>query len=390
MLKYWFKNRFILDLLLSIVLSLLFIFAFFFTTNANYNKVCSDYDVCLNSNVDYHIPTPSVTQLEEIKNKSFVDDVFGYYFTSTSVSGTKSSKTNIVMSNQMNSISLTPFNDNTLIKSVEKDANYALIDEKASNNLGVDVGSKIKFAIGTYNLEFTVSAIYKNTSLFDDGVILIDFSGSTKEAYESKVSSNSYSAAFIKCNNGEQCEEYLKNYIPLGRLRDRSEFSTDEEYNAYNNAVMSGNYSNEITNYYSLRSVAISESNKAKNSETVMCYIGASVVGILYIVICLMLRNRKSEKIYFSNVLKNKEAIKKYRVSSLLTALIVYCSSVFLFQLLFKEFMVVAIPTAIASALFIVAFVIDICLDKKYLLVNKKADVKIEQKNESNSKQNHS
>lgn len=94
MFKYWIKNRFAFDIVASLFLSLLFCFAFILPSNLNYNNLNSENSLYLNSEIDFQIPNPSVTQLNEIKAKSFVEDTFGYYLTKTNLTGNKSSKVN--------------------------------------------------------------------------------------------------------------------------------------------------------------------------------------------------------------------------------------------------------------------------------------------------------
>ena len=380
MFKYWAKNRLLLDFILSIVLSSVFVFAFFYPQHSRSQKISSNNDVCLNSNIDFQIPNPSVDQLNEIKNESFIKNVFGYYYTSTSFTGKKNSKVNLLMSDQIENLSFTTFNKNMVVKSADKTQKFAYLDERAASDLGVGLGDQISFNIGSANLGFTVCSIYKNTSLFDGGTVVVEFSGDVKTAYESKTSSKSYSAAFLECSDVTQCSNYLNSYIPLGRLRERSEFDTDEEYNAYNNAVMSGSYSNEITNYSAKREFASTQLDKAKTSTIVMCYVGAVVVGVSYFVINEILRSRKSEKNYFSKVVKNKKSIKTYRIASFIFSFLLFAGLTLLSQLLFKNILMIVVPLIIASGLFVVTLLINLVQDRKYILVKNKNESSIIQK----------
>ena len=293
MVKYWIKNRLVVDLLIAAVLSLLFSFAFVYPSNNNCLNVQNENSIYLNSDIDFQIPNPSVSQLSEIKAKTFIQDTFGYYLTKTTSKGNKSSKVNFLMSDTMGSLSMTMFNDKTSISSISKTSNYAYVDLIAADSLGINCGDELSVTIAGSTLKYIVCGIYEDNSLFSEGTVLVDFSGDIKTVYEANASSNGYAGAFINASNESECESFLRSYIPEGRLKDRSAFESDEAYNTYNEAIKSGNYANEITNFGSIRIQAKTELASAENTRTTMGLIGSIVVGIIYIISGFILRNRK-------------------------------------------------------------------------------------------------
>ena len=368
MIKYWIKNRFIFDLVIAVALSLLFCFAFVQPQKQKYDKVLDENFVYANSEVDYQIPNPSIEQLTEIKNQSFVEDVFGYYLTKTNVKGNNTSKVNLIMSDTMNSLSFTMYNDKTKLESSnQNETNYAYLDKTAADALKVSIGEEIKITLASTTLSYKVSRIYSANPLFKEGSIIIDFSGELKNIYNANVKSNGYSAAFIKTNNVSECSNYLNNYKPLGRLKDRSEFETDEAYNTYNNAIMSGNYSNEITNFSESRKLAIKEIDSSKNNLIMMSYIGSAISAVALIIFAFILRHRKSEKKYFKDVLKNKKSTISYRTCSLLLGLVVYGLIACLIQLLFNSISLVIIPIVIVLGVYVLIYILDLVQDKSYI-----------------------
>lgn len=372
MIKYWIKNRLIFDLLIAAVLSLLFSFAFVYPSNNNCLNIQNENSIYLNSDIDFQIPNPSVGQLSEIKAKSFVEDTFGYYLTKTTVKGTYSSKVNFLMSDTMGSLSMTMFNDKTSISSITKTSNYAYVDLIAAKALGLKCGEELSVTIVGTTLKYTVCGIYESNSLFNEGTVLVDFSGDIKTIYETNASSNGYAGAFINASNESECESFLRNYIPEGRLKERSEFDSDEAYNTYNDAIKSGNYANEITNFESSRIQANKELSSAKSTRTTMGYIGSIVVGIVYIIASFILRNRKSEDKYFKEVLKNKKTISQYRIASLIFGLVVYVLATVVLQVYFGTLSISLIPLCISATLIFVAYIINVVKDKKYLKIKAK------------------
>lgn len=369
MIKYWVKNRLLFELIITAVLSLLFSFAFVFPSNYNCAKIEDDDSIYLNSNIDFQIPSPSISQLGEIKSKPFVNDTFGYYLTKTNIIGKNNSNINLLMSNQMDSLQLTMFNDSTKIASYSESliGNIAFLDEIAAKKLNVGVGDELTIAIAGQNLKYTTSTIFRKNMLFSEGTIIVDFVGDIKSIYESNLSSSSYSGAFISVSDISECEKYLKSYVPLGRLKDRSEFDSDEAYDIYTNAIMSGDYSNEITNFSKLRNIAISELKSAKLNRRLFSYIGAISIGIVYFIMTMILRSRKSENKYFGNVLKNKKSIITYRICSLVTNTSIFLMLSIVIQLYMNTISITIIPIVISTILFIITYMINITLDKSYV-----------------------
>ena len=369
MIKYWVKNRLLFEFIITIVLSLLFSFVFVFPSNYNCANIEDNYSIYLNSNIDFQIPSPSISQLGEIKSKPFVNDTFGYYLTKTNIIGKNNSNINLLMSNQMDSLHLTMFNDSTKISSYSDSliANIAFLDEIAAQKLNVGVGDELTIAIAGQNLKYTAGTIFRKNMLFSEGTIIVDFVGDIKSIYESNLSSSSYSGAFISASNISECEKYLKSYVPLGRLKDRSEFDSDESYNIYTDAILSGDYSNEITNFSELRNIATSELKSAKLNRRLFSYIGAISIGIVYFIITMILRNRKSENKYFGSVLKNKKSINTYRICSLITNILIFLMLSIVIQLYMNTISITIIPIVISTILFIITYIINITLDKSYV-----------------------
>ena len=194
----------------------------------------------------------------------------------------------------------------------------------------------------------------------------MDFSGATKTAYESVVSSKGYSAAFIKVNDQASCSEYLRTYIPEGRLKDRSEFETDEAFETYKNSILNGNYSNEITNFSNGRVAAKAELKNAIGKRNIFCYIGVGSVLIVYAAISFVLRLRKSEDKYFSKIVKDKNSIVIYRILSCALSTLLFAGlSIGLSAILgFMDFILV--PLILSTSGIILLNLLNTILDKKY------------------------
>ena len=364
MVKIWIKNRMIYDIMVAIILSLIFSFAFVFPNNVAYKNIENENFLYLKSEIDFQIPNPSVNQLAEIKSKPYVNDVFGYYLTKVSIKGNNSSKVNLLISDTMDSLPFTMYNKKTLISSIDKTSNYAYIDKKAADTLNVECGDEIVASIANYNLKFIVCSIYQNNTLFLDGTVLVNFADDVKTMYETNASSNGYSAAFIDASNEDECEKFLKNYIPMGRLRDRSYFDSDEAYNIYTNAIMNGDYSNEITKFESSRKIALKELDTAEKNRTFLIYAGSIVVGICWLLSSFILRKRNFEMTYFKNVIKNKKSIKTYRLCTLFVSVGTFIAFTVVTQMFLSTLLLTMIPIIIILVFFVASYIINIIFDK--------------------------
>ena len=366
MTKYWFKNRLLLGIITGIILAVSYVFIFVYLPNNKVVSIKKDNIIYLNSEIDYQIPNPTKEQVDEIKSLNYVNDVFGYYFTKVSASCDKSEKTNLMLVDNLESMNLTMYNEKNLIDSIENTSKYAFVDEIALKRIGGKIGSTVKINIANTNFDFIICKIYSENKLFKEGSIIVPFSGSIKSLYEAQTSSDAYSAAFIDAEDLNACDNYLKNYIPKGRLKTREEFETDEAYNAYNNAILSGSYYNEITNFADYRKVATKDFDNAMNNLKIMKILGIVAIGVVYIAISELLRFRKSENLFFAKTLKQKNKIKWYRILSMLSEYLFTILFIFGLSLILSVTSITWISISCISS-FIISLIINLLQDRKYV-----------------------
>ncbi len=299
MFKYWIKNRLLCSVILVLVLSVVAA-VFFISPNINTqgeNRLNSG--VYKYSEIDYDIPSPTKAQLEEIAKLDFVDDVFGYYFTESTVKlPDKSVKTKLIFSDHLDSLGMTMYSDERLVEKSEQGLdNPIYVDYKYFTENELSLGDTVKFN----DIEFQVGRVYETNDYYGSAVF-VPLVGEQKAYIESATTA--YSGAYLSVNDESKAETYLRNYKPLGRLRDRDSFDSDEAYQKHYDFWYGASYYNEITSFSAKREMI--QDNSSTN------YIVAfAVAAFAMFATNIVLSLRKREKVYFSKK-KLKSNVKAY------------------------------------------------------------------------------
>ena len=310
MFSYWIKNRSLFTVLASIILVILICLVFINPNIQIYGENRLATNVYSDSEIDFDIPSPTPEQLTEIAKLDFIDEVFGYYYTETNVTvNNKNIKTKLLFSDCMDSINFTMYNDTRLIESSSNVySNSIYIDYEFAKKNNVSLGDTILFN----NIEFQVSKIYE-TNTYYSSAVFAPLVGAQKDFILSR--SKAYSGAYLKVNDLAKAENYLKSYKPLGRLKDRDSFSTEEAYQNHYDSWNSANYYNEITNF----------NDKLQNANVktgINNIVGYLLFVAIIVAINIVLFFRKSEIKYFKSK-KDKKSIKKYYIINEITFVIV-------------------------------------------------------------------
>lgn len=331
MIKYWLKKRSIFSIILALALGAISLFAFSkpnFTAHSENILLTSVYD---KTDINFDIPAPTKEQLIEIKNLEYVDDVFGYYFTDSSLRiGGKSKKTKVLFSDMLDSLEFTMYNDSRLISKLDGLSNPLYADYKFAKDNNVVLGDEIEFN----GIKFQVGRIYE-TNTYYGSAVFVPLIGEQKVLIESV--SKSYSGAYLKVNDTSKSDAYLKNYKPMGRLKTRADFNTDEEYQIHYNSWNNASYYNEITSFNTKR-----ESINLKTEPNF--YIAVVISSLLMIGLYVGLSFRNCEKIYF-NKKKDKKEVKSYYLVAAVADFVLICASMAASVLIAKTLVVEYLPS---------------------------------------------
>ena len=146
----------------------------------------------------------------------------------------------------LDSLEFTMYNDCRLISKLDGLSNPLYADYKFTKDNNVELGDEIEFN----GIKFQVGRIYE-TNTYYGSAVFVPLIGEQKVLIESV--SKSYSGAYLKVNDISKSDAYLRNYKPMGRLKTRADFNTDEEYQIHYNSWNNANYYNEITSFNTKR-----------------------------------------------------------------------------------------------------------------------------------------
>lgn len=316
MVKYWKTNRLFLDVVFSAILSLVLGFAFINLSIQKTTNAYNAYSLYETSEIDFDISSPSKTQLTEISKYDYVDKVFGYFYSKTNVtySTNKQRQTNVLFADDMSQLDITMYNKQRLLKeSNNKNANQIYVDYNFIKETDLDLGGKVIIPTSQGNVEFEITRVYESNIYYVGGAVLVD---ATNLSLSFITQSKSYSGAFIKVNNYTTAKGYFLNtYKPLGKLKDRSEFNTQEEYDIHYNAFMNASYGNEQTDFVAKASAEKLEYDARISSANIIKYSGVALTLVLVIAFNIALFYRDTEKKYFTQLNKKESIINYYRMS---------------------------------------------------------------------------
>lgn len=322
MFKYWVKNRMLLDVLLPIILVVVAAFAFIVPIFNNLGEARLNTSLYENEKLNFDIPSPSYDQVSQLENETFIESVFPYFYTKVNLYfDGKARQTNLFFSDTFDKLEQTMYCKSRLIETAKQNfSNPILVDYQFVQDTGVKIGSTVSVLFGTDKIDFQVYAIYETNIYYDGGAVMAKWEGSQKEAIMALSPKLVYSGAYVQAADRQQCKNYFeKEYKPYGRLKDRSDFATQEAYDIHYNAFISANYANEITDFSVRGLETFTKAQSQESVATLYTILSNIIIAIVLIVYNLLMGLRKSESGYFS----------KRKVSGGGNAVVYYLISIF-------------------------------------------------------------
>ena len=327
MFKYWVKNRILLDVLVPVLLVIVTTVAFITPMFRNLGEARLMVSLYENEKLNFDVPSPSFDQVSQLESESSITSVFPYFYTKANlyIDG-KARETNLFFSDAFDKLDQTMYDEPRLIEASKQDySNPILVDYQFVQDTGVKIGSRISVSLGSAKIEFQVSAIYETNTYYEGGAVMAKWEGTQKDAIMALSPRLVYSGAYVQAADYQQCKNYLeKQYKPYGRLKDRSEFATQEAYDLHYNAFMSATYANEITDFSAKSREAFSRADAKENTADLYTVLPCILIAAVLLVYSLLMWMRKSEKGYFlKRKIRGGNFVVYYLISVLVQATLV-------------------------------------------------------------------
>ena len=252
MFNHWIRHRLCLSIAFAILLVLAIGFAFIrpyiYERAAEYNA----QSLYRNTMIDFIIPEPSFEQVVQLPGSHGIQQIFSFFTTRTPVTVNGTSRTTmLLLADSFDAIDITMYNDARLIRRSEVPFdNPIFIDWQFANDTSARIGDIVFFTIGGVSTEYRVAAIYETNSVYDSGAIIVEINDAQISSILANGNVNGFSGAFVLASEHSQARNYFTTqYRPLGRLRERERFDSDEAFDIHYRAIMDNNFASEITDF---------------------------------------------------------------------------------------------------------------------------------------------
>lgn len=211
-----------------LLLGILIAGAFFLS---QYLDVKKNYNI-KETSVDFIISAPSKEQVSEISSLPHIDSVVPYVFRTIELSSNnKTIETNLYIIEDANNLSSTVFSDKLVVKKVDSNPRNALyISQDFALLSKLNLNDTVDIKIDGNSVNFQIVGIYKSDYRNVGGTLMAVLSDDVISALGGTYRFN---GAYVCSNDVSKTRDYLDDYQPLGDLRSREEFSSDEAYQIY-------------------------------------------------------------------------------------------------------------------------------------------------------------
>lgn len=198
---------------------------------SQYFDVKKNYNI-KETSVDFIISAPSKDQVSEISALPYVDSIVPYAFRSIEVSGNnKIIETNLYIIENGNDLSSTVFSEKLVVKKTNSNPENALyISQDFAKSSKLNLNDTVDLSIEGNSVKFQIAGIYKSDYRNVGGTLIAVLSDDVNSALGGTYR---YNGAYVCSNDVNKTRDYLEDYQPLGDLRSREEFSSDEAYQIY-------------------------------------------------------------------------------------------------------------------------------------------------------------
>ena len=297
--------------------------------------------IYMDTTIDFIVPSPSDSQILEIEQnkKAWIKAVTPYYETASSIKiNENNSKGIVIIVPDAEKIQYTPYGSSRIISGgIDIKAGDALADRAFASNNDCGIGDTVQLSILDRDYIFEIKSITENNTYYNDGTIAVVLSD--EQAAQLQSDGIKYSAAYVFASDYEKCRTYLYNeYKPYGRLKDASDFDSEELYNQHVQNFEAADWTKEITNCkdnYSSLSVKYENVEAGIYRNMVI----AAIIIFLTVIIfnSVLLRQENLKKSFQGFLIKKsgtKAEIKSFYRKGITFNVAVFCATTIVFYCL--------------------------------------------------------
>ena len=249
--KQWLDFRIKKTLIISLLSALIINLLIFLIIGKNINDYYES-SVINNTEIKYIIPSPSQSQIDELKNKEYVNNIVSSSFLKLNTNVRDNNiETPIVIIDEKLNLNNTPYSLDRKIKGANHlNDDTVFIDYLFSVKNNVKLNDVLDITIGNNKLTYKVSGIYETNTLVnsDYGSILLYKSNRLNDFLTDNNYNLKITNAYVNANK-EIESDYFVDYKAYGRLKDRSEFPDDDSYQIHYDNFIKTNFTNEIVHF---------------------------------------------------------------------------------------------------------------------------------------------
>ena len=251
MTKKWIKYYLLIG---TALLAVVVLIGSLFLVKNNLAKAQDKYEfesLYKNTDFDFKVPAPSFDQVNQEETISNGIGTMAPYFSASMnvVINDKEISCDVQLFPEPSKMNITPYSSDKILSGTKKcSGGEVIVDQAYAKKYGCKIGDIIEFTIRNNTFKYRITSISETNKEYDSGIIAIVLTNTDAQMFfDEKIA---YSAAYVSADDYSACKQYLYNdYKPYGRLKDPSEFDSEEVYNRHFENFISADWSEEITDY---------------------------------------------------------------------------------------------------------------------------------------------
>ena len=271
-----------------------------------YNSIKALYNID-KTMVDFIIPSPNKKQVEELSSLAHINKVIPYlYYSKELTNENRTVTSNLFIIENKDLVNYTIFSEELLIDKYESvNNNEIFLSDKLCEILSIQLGDIVSLEFEGIKIDFYVAAIYDDDERYVGGTMITYMNDDLNNLLG--ILEN-FNGAFICSRKYTETKEYLNKYKPLGDLRTREDFSSDELYQKYLENRENTDYTMQIF-YKDLYIQDTSSRNDVQLNKQISLAIFTSLMFVILFVILIVTKVMRYLKYIVEIDLKNNFTI---------------------------------------------------------------------------------